>query len=67
MRRLFALGATAALVLTLAACGDDKDRTVVVNPQPAPSSTVVNPPPANNTVVVPQSGTTRTCPAGTVC
>jgi len=64
MKRLLTLGAAAAMALSVAACGDDQDRTVVVNPGPAqPSTTVVTPPantnatpPAtqNNTVVVPE-------------
>lgn len=47
-------------VLSLAACGSDKEKTVVVNP---PASTQ-SAPPQNNTVVVPQSGTTKVCPPG---
>jgi uncharacterized lipoprotein len=47
-------------VLSLAACGSDKEKTVVVNP---PNSTQ-SAPPQNNTVVVPQSGATKVCPAG---
>jgi hypothetical protein len=65
MKRLLTLGAAAAMALSLTACGDDKERTVVVNPGPAqPSSTTVVTPPANtnaappatqnNTVVVPE-------------
>lgn len=66
MKRMLSLTAAAAMGLGLAACGDDvKERTVVVQPTPAPaaapSTTVVNPPagnqPAptqNNTVVVPE-------------
>lgn len=70
MQRILAGAAIAALALSVAACGDDRE-TVVVNPQPAqaPSTTVVNPPPAasGSTVVVPDRGGTRVCPAGTVC
>lgn len=58
MRSLPIIAAMA--VLSLAACGSDKDKTVVVQP-PAAAQTA---PPQNNTVVVPQSGTTRVCPAG---
>ena len=64
MRTLLALVGATMLAFGLAACGDD-DRTVVV-PQPAP--TVVTPAqPAPNTTVVNPGGTTKVCPAGTVC
>jgi uncharacterized lipoprotein YajG len=54
----------ALAVLTLAGCGSDKEKTVVVQP---PNSTQ-SAPPQNNTVVVPQSGSTRVCPPGyTTC
>jgi len=58
MRSLPMIAALA--VLSLAACGSDKEKTVVVQP---PASTQ-SAPPQNNTVVVPQSGATRVCPAG---
>jgi predicted small lipoprotein YifL len=51
-------------VLSLAGCGSDKEKTVVVQP---PASTQ-SAPPQNNTVVVPQSGGTKVCPQGyTTC
>ena len=52
----------------LAACGGGEDRTVVVNPQPAPAAAPVAVP-MGSTVVIPQSTTTTTtriCPRGMV-
>lgn len=54
----------ALALLSLAGCGSDKEKTVVVQP---PTSTQAAPP-QNNTVVVPQSGSTKVCPPGyTTC
>ena len=64
MRSLLVLAVLTPLAVGLAACGDD-DKTVVVNPQP--SATVVTPPPAPSTTVVNPGGTTKVCPAGTIC
>ena len=60
MRPLVALAVLAPLAL--AACGHDKEKTVVVNP-PAQTQAA---PPQNNPVVVP--GGTKVCPPGyTTC
>ncbi len=67
MRSLRMLVLLAPLV-ALAACGRGEDRTVVVNPQPAPAAAPVAVP-MGSTVVVPQSTTTTTtriCPRGMV-
>lgn len=56
MKNLLTLTAVAGMALGLAACGDDvKERTVVVQPTPAPAapSTTVVTPPANNTATPP--------------
>ncbi|MCC7046522.1 MAG: hypothetical protein IT562_07420 [Alphaproteobacteria bacterium] len=50
--------------LALAACGGE-DRTVVVNPSPAPTAPTATVVPPGSTVVVPQSGI-RVCPPGAV-
>lgn len=53
-----------AVLIPLAACGSDKEKTVVVEPPHTSQST----PPQNNTVVVPPSGATKVCPSGyTTC
>jgi uncharacterized lipoprotein YajG len=63
LMRALPIVALAALI-PLAACGSDKEKTVVVQP---PNSTQ-SAPPQNNTVVVPQSGATKVCPSGyTTC
>ena len=55
--------------LSLAACGDDDGKTVVVQPPPAQSGAVVVPQRSEpNTVVVPQPDRgVKVCPQGTVC
>jgi hypothetical protein len=66
MKRL-TVAAAAAMALGLAACGDDvKERTVVVQPTPAPtaapSTTVVNPPANNNATPAPTQNNTVVVP-----
>ncbi|BBK34548.1 hypothetical protein EDC65_2964 [Stella humosa] len=51
--------------LALAACGGGEDRTVVVNPQPAPAAAVI---PPGSTIITPPAGNTvtRVCPPGAI-
>jgi uncharacterized lipoprotein YajG len=58
--RALTLLAVLAPVTLLAACGSDREKTVVVQPPAATQSS----PPQSNTVVVPQSGGTKVCPPG---